>query len=160
MEHEYALLGFNEAIRCWGIINEQHIERILPPVELDELRLMMFHTYLDKSKLLKELYPNKLDDIRLSLGGAMELVNFIPEVIFQYVQYVIDIAHHMAQYDCISEALHYFKISHHILQGHSINKQKQNVGDGNVAASISKADIDSLMSKTLLGLAYSYKELK
>lgn len=164
--------SFTEATKCWCNINEQHIERILCPVDLEELRLAIFRAYLDQIILFRTLTPTNLDAIRKSSVCAMELMMHLPPTESTlYAKHVIAIAKHMLNNNNnTEEALHYFKIALHCLQTLSKNIQSSSIkksirDDGATAIDTSDSKVDqievnALIIKTQLGLAFCFRELK
>ena len=74
-----ALSCVNAGLNCWQEISTQALSRFLSPVDYSELRISVFHGYLERSRLLLHLQPADYQtEMRLSLSRGLEFLRTMP----------------------------------------------------------------------------------
>jgi hypothetical protein len=174
-----ALSSFSEATKCWDQLGSQALERILPPVELEGLRYVVFTALIDFSKLLRSRHSSDRDTVKHCVGTAMDLLPFLPSVRICFCDHVLELGQELAGLGDFEHAMHYIRIAHSTL--HMIASQSYPVelagpstgltaGFGQNGASTGKTthisgmsaavvvEVNLLRCKVLLTMAYVYQE--
>jgi hypothetical protein len=154
---DYAEFSLRKASECWKMLNSQALERILPPVDLEGLRFVVFSAFLDYSKLLR-LSAGSEDEIKNCIGCALELLDYLPNVRLTFSRHVLEIGQELAiQKSAYLEAIHYLRIAlSSLLVLHSSNSAL--VRDEGQAGQ--QDDSLLLLTKTYLSMAFVYQEMK
>lgn len=103
-----ATLCLNQAIIHWTCINNQALERMLNVQDLEDLRLYMFHCYVALGRLLIRQKSRQFDDIKVSVSGAMELVNALPAMQLLFAQHAVDVGYYFTIENFYAESVTYF----------------------------------------------------
>ena len=142
----------SEAINLWSKINSNALERSLSPIEHEELRLMVFSSFLDKSKLIRLRQTFDCDEIRKCISGAMEFVQSISNIRLTFLRHVMELGHFLATRDFMEEAAHYFKIVLNIIDISPKVEKSQVISD--------KSEMQAIKIRAQLSLSYVYQELR
>lgn len=97
-----------QAIKNWTFVNNQAIERMISVVELEELRLYMFHCYVSLGRLQMKSNCKLLDDFKISLSAAMELVQSLPEMQFVFIEHAIAVGYYLSTHGFTLDSVPYF----------------------------------------------------
>jgi hypothetical protein len=145
----YAEYSLRKASECWKMLNSQALERILPPVDLEGLRYVVFNAFLDYSKLLRLATGGTEEEIKNCIGCALELIDHLPNVRLTFSRHVLDIGQELAiQKSAYPEAIHYLRIAlSSLLVLHSSDDEQ-------------KDDSQLLLTKTYLSMAFVFQEMK
>lgn len=171
-----ALSSFSEAVKCWDQLSSQALERILPPVEFDGLRYVIFTSLLDYSKLLRSRSSSNQDTVKHCVGTAMDLLPFLPSVRICFSENVLEFGQELAGSGDYEHALHYIGIAHstlHMIASNAypaigsaafIGPGESEFGDkvmlcddSNTANTV---EIKLLQCKVLLTMAFIYQETR
>lgn len=106
---DFACDHFAEAVKYWNKVNIETLERALSPIEIEELKNIMFNAFIDYAKLCQKNRA-EVDHIRPIIGSAMEIVQALPTVRLQFIINLIDIGYEYASDKQYLDGLHYFRI--------------------------------------------------
>ena len=153
---DFAESSLRKVAECWKMLNSQALERILPPVDLEGLRFVVFNSFLDYSKLLRSMAGDE-EVIKNCIGCALELLDNLPDVRLTFSRHVLDIGQDLAiRKSSYHEAIHYLRIalsSLHVIQT-SVQSANQNISQ------YPQDESRVLLTKTHLSMAFVYQELK
>eukprot|EP01041_Mallomonas_annulata_P002114 gene2114-4130_t len=116
-----SLLCLNQAVSMWTTLNNNSLEKSLSSMDLEELRLDIFHAYIDQSKLHRKLSSptqKAIEAIRRSIYGALETLQMLPYELSKslkliFIKHVMETANELSYNggdDAVEEAIQLFKI--------------------------------------------------
>jgi hypothetical protein len=152
----FAEASLRKVAECWKMLNSQALERILPPVDLEGLRFVVFNSFLDYSKLLRTTggSTGNEEEIKNCIGCALELLENLPDVRLTFSRHVLDIGQELAIHkSAYNEAIHYLRIALSSLHVIQTSKNLTNRDDLQDESRV-------LLTKTYLSMAFVYQELK
>ena len=153
--------SFKEALGTWKTLNISALERLLPDVELRTLLKTVFYGYLDYSKILRGRDNCDLSEIKLCIGGALEMLSQSRTQRLALARHVLELAHSLASLTNIEEGMHYFKLIHSILDS-PLFLRSDKPAENNLEEIMEETwERETLLIKikSFLGLGYLYKEL-
>lgn len=171
----YAEKSFKKASECWGMLNSQALERILSSVDLEGLRFIMFNSFLDYSKILRNTNGNE-DELKKCIASALELTGYLPTMRLTFIRHILEMGQELAIHkSSYHDAIHYLRISlttlfllHNNLNNNSLNDNNGNNDHNNNNNQLQEKheqqeyenNINVLLVKTYLSMAYAYQELR
>lgn len=169
----YAEKSLKKASECWEMLNSQALERILSSVELEGLRFIMFNSFLDYSKILRNTNGNE-DELKKCIASALELTGYLPTMRLIFIRHILEMGQELAIHkSSYHDAIHYLRISLtslHLLHNNSNYLMKDNNSNDsnqsieNIESEFNQQEFENnihiLLVKTYLSMAYAYQELK
>ncbi len=153
-----ALLCCEGAVDLWNRSSVATLEKSLPPVEFQDLRIAVFQGFID----ISQLSENKLQ-IKKAIDGALEIVNTLPNGLkFSFAETVIDIATINAVDPHYSEAIHYFKLALHTIDVIKMSLTQLRPASIEVTDSghVDPNQLERIKIIAHLSLAFSYNQMK
>ncbi len=130
------------------------MERIVSPVELEELRVAVFHAHIDLCALLVKNKNFLIKELRSASACAMEIVDFVPSLRLTYAQHAIFVGYHLADLNLYNDAISLFQRSLTTIE----LVQSSNL-TGFIPSELT-SDLNKLKWRCILSLAYLHKELE
>ena len=75
----------------------------MSPLELEDLRISMFHVYVDHCILLLKNKSFTLKDIKSASVGAMEIVDAVPSLRLAFINHTLSTGYHLADLDYLAD---------------------------------------------------------
>lgn len=157
------------AVQLWANNNSEYtLERVLPPIEYQEVKIAVFQTYMDTALLSEQLgYDRSI--ARTTTSRAMEMVQSLPVVLkISFASQALLMGTNLTTPQTMSDATHYFSlalaaISSALLQQSCGGRGEEDCGDGgddSNAAYEHKQELLKLRTQAQLSLAYAFMETK
>jgi tetratricopeptide (TPR) repeat protein len=143
-----------QAIDNWTHINNQALERMVSAADLEELRLYIFHCYVALGRLLVRTRSLSVRDVKASVAGAMEVVQYLPNLRLSFAQHAADIGYYLASQDFMADSVSYFQRAITVLD---LLAQEPSHNDPEEKTTTEARNL--LKVKACLSLAYVYNEL-
>ena len=153
-------------IQLYDTVNMEDFSRQLPPMELVDVKITIFQAYLDLANILTNSGTSDMERIRMSIAGAMEIVQQLPDTKkTQFCRDIILLGSKLTVAGAVEDAIYHF---HTVLNCLDVlwNSASAPPVAGRAATMIdapSAADIEDLLQlkmRAQLSLAYCFKELK
>ena len=151
-----ALHCLEQAIANWTQINNQALERLASSADVEELRLYIFHAYLALGRLLLKGKSVSVKDVTASVTGAMEILQHLPSLRFQFAEHAVYVGYQLATLDYMAESVGFF------LKAIAVLELLSEISNGHLDCEVetNKMDREKLKGKACLSLSYVYTELK
>ncbi len=168
--HEAALKCCDSAIYLWNNAGTSVIQRSLPPVELQDIKIGVFWVYLEKATIL-DILGRRNDDIRKAVSGAMEIMQTLPvQIKYSFAESVGKLGYSAAKTaSSMHDAIHFFKMTLNAIEcallasstGAAMLGTTEG-GEEETKESLSKKEVEikEVRLKAQLALAFVYMETK
>jgi hypothetical protein len=159
-KEDLSLKAANAAIAAWLSSNQIAMQKLLAPIEMQEIKISVFNAYIEKAKISSVLrYDN--DVTRCAAAAALEIAQTLPAA------FKICFADHAMRlgYDAASstatmdDAIHFFRLSLNSLSGARSIESISSIPDDNETLMMSP-EIIKMRIKIQLSLAYALTETK